>query len=45
MKLGRLFSKPERKNGKEKEKDTTTDDVGGVARCVDVHKVKTSGMK
>jgi hypothetical protein len=42
MKFKITFSKSGRKSGKEKEKDTTSNNVGGVDRCVDVHEAKTS---
>jgi hypothetical protein len=44
MKFPTPFSKSRRKSGKEKEKDTTSNNVDGVDRCVGAHKVKTSRM-
>lgn len=44
MKFKIPFSKSGRKSGKEKEKDTTSNNVDGVDRCVDVHEAKTSRM-
>ena len=41
MKFKIPFSKSGRKSGKEK-KDTTSNNVDGVDRCVDVHEAKTS---
>jgi hypothetical protein len=44
MKFKIPFSKSDRKSGKEKEKDTTSNNADGVDRCVDVHEAKASKM-
>jgi hypothetical protein len=45
MKLRISFGKSDKKNGRKKETDTTSNSVDGVDRWVEMHQAKTSSMK